>query len=61
MHPGWCDTEGLSTAMPSFYNFMKDKLRTIDAGADTIAWLAVAPNLDKEKDGGLYFRYEQTV
>jgi dehydrogenase/reductase SDR family member 12 len=56
MHPGWCDTEGLQTAMPSFYNFMKDRLRTIDEGSDTIQWLAVSPNVDKEKDGGLYFR-----
>lgn len=56
MHPGWCDTEGLSVAMPSFYNFMKEKLRTIDEGSDTIQWLAVSPSVDKIKHGGLYFR-----
>jgi dehydrogenase/reductase SDR family protein 12 len=45
MHPGWVDTPGLQTSLPTFTRFMKPLLRTPAQGADTIVWLAVAPHL----------------
>jgi len=42
MHPGWADTPAVRSSMPDFYNKMKDKLRTVEQGADTVVWLAVS-------------------
>ena len=42
MHPGWADTPAVRSSMPDFYNKMKDKLRTVEQGADTVVWLALA-------------------
>ena len=42
MHPGWADTPAVRTAMPDFHAKMKDKLRTVEQGADTVVWLAVS-------------------
>ena len=42
MHPGWADTPALRSAMPDFHAKMKDKLRTVEQGADTVVWLAVS-------------------
>jgi dehydrogenase/reductase SDR family member 12 len=38
-HPGWVDTPGLATGLPSFSR-LRPLLRTADQGADTAAWLA---------------------
>jgi len=43
MHPGWADTPAVRSAMPDFHAKMKDKLRTVDQGADTVVWLAISP------------------
>lgn len=43
MHPGWADTPAVRSAMPDFHAKMKDKLRSVEQGADTIVWLAVSP------------------
>lgn len=45
MHPGWADTPGVSGSLPTFYDMMKERLRTAAQGADTVTWLAVAPRL----------------
>jgi NAD(P)-dependent dehydrogenase (short-subunit alcohol dehydrogenase family) len=45
MHPGWVDTPGLQTSLPTFARIMKPFLRTPMQGADTLVWLAVAPHL----------------
>ncbi len=44
--------------MPDFYNKMKDKLRTVEQGADTLVWLAVAkaPVEDPKNQGGQFFQ-----
>lgn len=42
MHPGWADTKGVQTALPTFHRLTRGILRDADAGADTIAWLAAA-------------------
>ena len=43
MHPGWVDTPAVRESMPDFYNKMKDKLKEAPEGADTINYLAIAP------------------
>jgi len=52
MHPGWVDTEGVEEAMPSFYRWTKNRLRTPAQGADTIAWLSLT---DREYPGGRFW------
>merc|ERR1719323_966325 len=42
MHPGWADTPAVRTAMPDFHAKMKDKLRSVEQGADTVVWLAIS-------------------
>jgi NAD(P)-dependent dehydrogenase (short-subunit alcohol dehydrogenase family) len=44
MHPGWADTPGLRTALPTFSRIVGPVLRTAEQGADTIVWLAAAPD-----------------
>ncbi|HEV2642949.1 MAG TPA: SDR family NAD(P)-dependent oxidoreductase, partial [Candidatus Elarobacter sp.] len=43
MHPGWADTPGVQASLPRFRSVMRPILRTPDEGADTIVWLASAP------------------
>lgn len=43
MHPGWVDTPGIESALPRFRTLMRPLLRSAAAGADTITWLAAAP------------------
>jgi NAD(P)-dependent dehydrogenase (short-subunit alcohol dehydrogenase family) len=52
MHPGWADTPGLRTALPSFTR-VGPLLRTPAEGADTILWLAAAQ--DAAHLSGLFF------
>ena len=42
MHPGWCATDALKTAMPEFYEQQQRTLRTQEEGADTIVWMAAS-------------------
>jgi NAD(P)-dependent dehydrogenase (short-subunit alcohol dehydrogenase family) len=43
MHPGWVGTAGVEQSLPTFNTLMKPFLRTVAQGADTIVWLATAP------------------
>ena len=43
MHPGWADTPGVQSALPGFRRIMGPLLRSPEEGADTIVWLAAAP------------------
>lgn len=43
MHPGWAETPGLAASLPRFGTLLGPLLRTPEQGADTIAWLAAAP------------------
>jgi dehydrogenase/reductase SDR family protein 12 len=43
MHPGWADTPGVRESLPGFHKLTRSVLRTPEQGADTIVWLAVAP------------------
>ena len=47
MHPGWANTPGVERALPGFYKLTRPLLRTPEEGADTIVWLAAAPEAGK--------------
>jgi NAD(P)-dependent dehydrogenase (short-subunit alcohol dehydrogenase family) len=47
MHPGWADTPGVRTALPQFRRLTQSVLRSVEEGADTIVWLAVATEAGK--------------
>jgi NAD(P)-dependent dehydrogenase (short-subunit alcohol dehydrogenase family) len=53
MHPGWADTPGIRDALPGFSRLIGPLLRTPEEGADTIAWLASAP--EPAELSGLFF------
>jgi len=53
MHPGWADTPGLRSGLPGFSRTLAPLLRSAHQGADTIAWLAAAPEVAHES--GLFF------
>jgi dehydrogenase/reductase SDR family member 12 len=53
MHPGWADTPGIRDALPRFSRVLGPLLRTPAEGADTIAWLAAAP--EAADAGGGFF------
>ncbi len=42
MHPGWADTPGVLSSLPTFHRVTKKILRTPEEGADTIVWLAAS-------------------
>jgi len=42
VHPGWADTPGVQSSLPTFRKLTKPFLRSADEGADSIAWLALA-------------------
>ena len=42
MHPGWVDTEGVRSSLPTFRKITGPFLRDEAQGADTIVWLAAA-------------------
>ena len=44
MHPGWVETPGLARSLPGFRAVARLILRDPDEGADTIIWLAGAPD-----------------
>jgi NAD(P)-dependent dehydrogenase (short-subunit alcohol dehydrogenase family) len=43
MHPGWVDTPGIASSLPTFHRLMRPLLRTPGQGADTVVWLASDP------------------
>lgn len=45
MHPGWADTGGVQTSLPTFHRLMQSLLRTPAEGADTAVWLAASPSV----------------
>ena len=59
-HFRWADTPGVQTAMPEFYNSLKNKLRSSDQGADTLFWLGGVSELPAEKFSGEFFRDRNT-
>jgi dehydrogenase/reductase SDR family member 12 len=47
MHPGWADTPGVAGSLPGFHTIVRRFLRTAEEGADTVTWLAAAPEAAK--------------
>ncbi|KAK9980120.1 hypothetical protein ABG768_013515 [Culter alburnus] len=60
MHPGWADTPAVATAMPQFHQMMRDRLRMVEQGADTVIWLAVS-RASTAFPSGLFFQDRQPV
>jgi NAD(P)-dependent dehydrogenase (short-subunit alcohol dehydrogenase family) len=54
MHPGWADTPGVQSSLPTFRMLTKAILRTPAEGADTIVWLA-ASQAAADYNGELFF------
>lgn len=54
LHPGWVDTPGVSSALPGFGKVLGPLLRTPAQGADTLAWLTVAPIEALEPNGSFW-------
>jgi NAD(P)-dependent dehydrogenase (short-subunit alcohol dehydrogenase family) len=61
MHPGWADTSGVQTSLPTFRRFARRSLRTPQQGADTIIWLAVAPAVAGASGRFWFDRQERTT
>ncbi len=40
IHPGWADTAGVRSSLPTFRKILKPVLRNAEQAADTIIWLA---------------------
>ncbi|MEO6083352.1 MAG: SDR family NAD(P)-dependent oxidoreductase [Umezawaea sp.] len=57
MHPGWADTPGVSTSLPKFHQLAKSLLRTPEQGADTVVWLAAAPEARRANGGFWHDRH----
>jgi short-subunit dehydrogenase len=58
MHPGWAETQGVVRSLPGFHRITRPWLRTPEEGADTIVWLAAAPEVAKTT-GGFWFDRER--
>lgn len=48
MHPGWVETPGVAGSLPRFHSLTGPLLRSPEAGADTIVWLAASPQAELE-------------
>jgi len=48
MHPGWAETPGVISSLPGFYKVTRRVLRSPPEGADTMVWLAAAPEAAQE-------------
>jgi len=59
MHPGWVDTAGVREAIPGFWRWTRNRLRSPEQGADTLVWLAARNDeggrASAPESGGLYF------
>ncbi|RLQ22438.1 SDR family NAD(P)-dependent oxidoreductase [Seongchinamella sediminis] len=60
MHPGWADTPGVQTSLPTFHTLTRFALRSPEEGADTIVWLAAATEAGKLSGQLLLDREPQT-
>ncbi len=58
MHPGWADTPGVETSLPTFRRVMRPVLRDSFEGADTVVWLAGAD--EPGRNGGRFWHDRAT-
>lgn len=59
MHPGWADTPGVSSSLPTFYRLTRPFLRSPVQGADTIVWLGSADEPAHSSGGFWHDRRER--
>ncbi len=60
IHPGWADTAGVQSSLPTFRKILRPVLRNAEQGADTIIWLA-AERPDAVDDRVWFDRKERTT
>jgi NAD(P)-dependent dehydrogenase (short-subunit alcohol dehydrogenase family) len=60
MHPGWVDTPGVESGLPTFHRLMRPLLRTPDQGADTAVWLASDPAALRSSGGFWHDRHRRS-
>lgn len=58
MHPGWAETPGVARSLPGFHRVTQPWLRSAEEGADTIVWLAAAPEV-AQTTGGFWLDRER--
>ncbi len=51
MHPGWADTPGVRSSLPTFRRVLKPLLRTAAQAADTMVWLAADDGVPLSSSG----------
>jgi NAD(P)-dependent dehydrogenase (short-subunit alcohol dehydrogenase family) len=61
MHPGWARTPGVESSLPRFFRLTRSILRTPEEGADTILWLALAPEPGRSSGRFWFDRAERTT
>ena len=61
MHPGWADTPGVQSSLPTFRRVTAPILRSPGQGADTIVWLAAADEPARSTGGFWHDRRERPV
>ena len=61
MHPGWVDTPGVVSGLPTFHRVMRPLLRTPDEGADTAVWLASDPEAARTSGDFWHDRHRRSV
>ena len=54
MHPGWADTPGVTTSLPTFSKVMGPLLRNVEQGSDTMVWLAADDGQPRLSTGGFW-------
>lgn len=54
MHPGWADTPGVATSLPTFRRVVGPLLRDPEQGADTMVWLAADDGEPLASTGGFW-------
>jgi len=54
MHPGWAETPGVRSSMPSFWRMTRWILRNPAQGADSVVWLAACDKA-QEQTGRFWF------
>ena len=61
LHPGWADTPGVASSLPTFHRVMGPLLRSPEQGADTLVWLA-ADDTATDSSGGFWLdRRERSI
>jgi len=60
-HPGWVDTPGVEKSIPDFHRNLKNQLRTVQQGVDTMMWLGMAEEKDVESGNGKFWFDREVV